>query len=142
MENIVQKFYNLTSAFGSYPYKINLLPGTLDFHITAKRKAYLWKLSVVYLLFHGIKTNVSFVLNVKTYFESNDFLKLMFHCLWSITFIVIFFQHLCFIFHKGDVLQLCNGSVLCMQNFEKGKRLKSKSNVSKCDHSLKLNFTF
>ncbi len=121
MENIVQSFYNLTSTFGSYPYKIKLIPDTLDFHVTAKRKAYLWKLSVVYLLFHCIKTNVSFVFSLKTYFESQGFLKLMFHCLWSISFIIVFFQHFCFIFHKKEVMQLANGTVLCMQKFEKGK---------------------
>ncbi len=121
MGNIVQLFFSITSALGSYPYKINLIPTKLDFKITVKRKSYLWKLSKSYLFIHVVKANMTFFLSLKTYFERKDFLLFMFHCIWANSSIVSFCQHLCFIFHKGEVMQLANGTVLFKEKFTRSK---------------------
>ncbi len=121
MENIVQLFFSITSSLGAYPFKINLIPATLDFKITVKRKSYMWKLSVFYLLLYAVKANVTFFLSLKIYFDYYDFLLFMFHCIWANSFIISSCKHLCFIFHKGKVMQLANGTVLFKAKFTRGK---------------------
>lgn len=131
MEFALQKFYKFYELIGTYPYNIRLLPDSLDYEILLEhgRIRYRWKLLTICSFIHMLKVGIGFFLSLRFYVESNDYLRLMFHCLWSISFVIILSMHFAFIFCKVEVMQLANDTVVCMQKFEKGASLQHCSKV-------------
>lgn len=142
MEYTLEKCYKYFEFIGTYPYHVRLIPDTLDYEIVLKKGwiCYRWKVLIICSILHMLKSCTGFLLSFHLYMDNKDFLRLMFHCVWSISFVIILSQQFAFIFCKVEVIQLGNDTVVCMRKFEKGALLanfvKASNNIFNFAHVL------
>lgn len=124
MEHTLSKCYRCFGIIASYPYQIRLIPGTVDYNISVGRKFQfiLYVISQLCVTAHLIKLTSHLVHFFDTYVENKEYIRLVFPSIWIVSFIIVLAQQLpCFI-NTREVMQLGNGTVVCMRKLERGKK--------------------
>ncbi len=127
MERKLQKFYNFFYSIAAFPYDIvlNSADNHDSFIVLKKNKHYnAWILFQFSILLHTIRTLFSFIITFHYYMDNHQLLRLMFHLIWTISFVIILSQQLSFILSQNEMMQQGNGTFALQFNLANGKYIK------------------
>ncbi|CAL8145192.1 unnamed protein product [Orchesella dallaii] len=121
MEHSLETFLKFFEKLGAFPYKIKLVPGTLNYSILPRaycqQKAWILYLICSCLHFSHIFNST---LQYKSLLQKGDYMRVVFHAIVLLGIAYVILQTLPLSLGRIETSELCNGAVVFMQKLEKG----------------------
>ncbi len=126
MDTFLEHIFRIFGNLGSFPYK-TIKPGKFeDGEILLSKGARhtFWCLTAFVQVFHMSKTIAYLILFGKQYLIAGEVLRLVFHIFWLAAHTSMASNHIVFIFHQSDVVELVNGTIRLTKYYQRSNSIQ------------------